>query len=296
MQAIVGHTMGTPEYKLLDALSLFTEIGLDGAEIVYQKDYGCGLWRDTDKREIERVKKFANEHNFKIVALTPYANRINSLNAEEREEDSRKLKDCIQLASNLGASVIRIYGGKFIKGKDSLWDEKKAMLVDTLRELGNFAGRYNVTLAVETHFNTMTDTAHSAANIIEKVDHKNVGVLYDQPNLSFQGTEDYKEAIKLLSGHIVYVHVKDFVFKGEDKKFVASAVETVKKTERNVVSRIPGQGIIPWKEILKLLKEIGYRGALSLEYERRWHPQDLPDARIGMKEGGQFIRKILEEI
>lgn len=36
MFKIAGHTMGTPEYTVAEALQLFHDIGLDGAEIVVQ--------------------------------------------------------------------------------------------------------------------------------------------------------------------------------------------------------------------------------------------------------------------
>jgi len=33
---IAGHTMGTPEYTVLEAIKLFYDIGIEGAEIVVQ--------------------------------------------------------------------------------------------------------------------------------------------------------------------------------------------------------------------------------------------------------------------
>lgn len=119
--------------------------------------------------------------------------------------------------------------------------------------------------------------------MIRDVNSKGVRILYDQPNLTFTGGEDYKKAIELQSGLIGHMHVKDLVFHEGSTEFVASDVSHPDESERNVYTRIVGEGIIPWPEILQMVKAHGYEDWLSLEYERRWHPDDIPDASIGMK-------------
>jgi sugar phosphate isomerase/epimerase len=54
-----------------------------------------------------------------------------------------------------------------------------------------------------------------------------------------------------------------------------------------------GEGILEWPAILKSVKAHGYDGWLSLEYERRWHPDDIPDASIGMKKSIDYLKSIL---
>ena len=38
-----------------------------------------------------------------------------------------------------------------------------------------------------------------------------------------------------------------------------------------------GEGEIPWKEIINLLKQNNYNKYISIEYEKRWHPEVLLD-------------------
>ncbi len=40
----------------------------------------------------------------------------------------------------------------------------------------------------------------------------------------------------------------------------------------------------------------GYDDVLSLEYEYRWHPQDLPDPAIGFKDSALALRKMLATV
>ena len=74
--------------------------------------------------------------------------------------------------------------------------------------------------------------------------------------------------------------------------FSSSHVARPDESERNVYTRIVGEGVIPWPEILRAVKARGYDGWLSLEYERRWHPDDIPDASIGMKRSLEYLRRI----
>jgi len=100
-----------------------------------------------------------------------------------------------------------------------------------------------------------------------------------------------------LDGIIGMVHVKDFIFKENvDRVFRASHVMKADESERTVMSKIPGEGILPWPEIIRMLKTHNYNGYLSLEYERRWHPNDLPPAADGMKKGLLYLRSLLEKL
>ena len=38
-----------------------------------------------------------------------------------------------------------------------------------------------------------------------------------------------------------------------------------------------GDGIIPWEEIIKYLNNDQYKNYISIEYEKRWHPEVLLD-------------------
>ena len=176
-------------------------------------------------------------------------------------------------------------------GKKTL-EEKKEKLVQSMRELGDKAAKKGVTLVIENHFNTMTMSARQTVDVIREIDHPNVRILYDQANLTFTGNEDWPEAVELQKGLVGHMHVKDLVFKGADRSFVGNDdVSHPDEDSRNVITRIVGEGILEWPEILRRMKADGYDGWLSLEYERRWHPDDIPDASIGMKKAVEYLRE-----
>ena len=201
----------------------------------------------------------------------------------------------IDYCSILGAKYIRIYGGNIAPGEENdHWNEKHVRLVESMRCLGDKAKEKGVTLVIENHFNTMTLTAHQSADTIREIDHENVKILYDQANLTFTCNEEYEEAIDIQKGLIGYIHVKDLIFKSRNKAFISSNdVSHPDEDSRNVVTRIVGEGVLDWPAILDKVKQTGYDGWLSLEYERRWHPDDIPDASIGMKKSADYLKSIL---
>ena len=296
---LAGHTMGTPEYTLFEAIDLFAGMGLDGIEIIVQTDgYPCGIALEAGEEEIDALARRAKEKGLLIAGLTPYLNLFNSLDEGERQEECRRLKQVIHMAERLGTENIRVYGGHFVEGEQDESGEKRRQLIRSMRECGDYARAHgNVRLNLENHFGTMTSTAAQTAEIVKEINHPNVGVLYDQANIAFFPAEEYEEAIEIQREYIYYVHCKDLVYREDGpKKAVFNQVSHVDPSERTVYSRIPGQGILNWPAILEKLQDIGYDGWISLEYERRWIQTDLPEAGEGMPKAAAYIRSILKKL
>ncbi len=293
---VAGHTMGTPDMDLADAFRLFRRAGLDAAEVVWQDGYRAGIPASGGSTDVEEAARLQDELGVKIICLTPYMSEINSLNDREREAGIAAFQKCIRDAERLSCGRIRVYAGSFLAGEEEVYDTKWQRLIESLRFLGPIADAAGVTLCVENHFNTMAATAQQTAALLEDVATKGVGVLYDQANLDFAHQEPYEVALPLLLPWIEHVQVKDFVFTDPDAPFEAAAVETVDSSKRAVQSRPVGDGVMDWKAILGKLHAAGYDGYLSLEYEYRWHPQDLPPPDVGFPRSASVVRSLLAEL
>ncbi|MDR7401923.1 MAG: sugar phosphate isomerase/epimerase [Armatimonadota bacterium] len=289
---LAGHTMGTPEYSVPEALDFFARLGLEGAEVIWQENYRCGIDPAASEATLRDLRRHASQAGISIVAITPYEARFNDLDPAVWRASIDAYTRALHGAAVLGARWVRLYGGRFLPG-DGKWDERWARLVDSLCELGARAQRLGVVICVENHFNTMADTAARTAALVRAVDHPHVRVLYDQANLGFIGAEAWEDALERLAGLIAYVHVKDFVFTDTSRPFTARDVSHVEQEARIVRSCVVGDGIVPWPAILAGLRRMGYDGVLSLEYERRWHPDDLPPATEGMMRSTQRLRQWL---
>ncbi|MBU2670201.1 sugar phosphate isomerase/epimerase [Actinoplanes bogorensis] len=288
---IAGHTLGTPDQTVPEALRLFRGAGLDAAEVILQDGYRSGI-APGDPRAVADAAAAATGEGVDIVALTPYTMDINDPGETVRSRAVDELKHAVDVAGELGAGRIRVYAGRWQPGRP---DEAAhwAALTRSLQELGAYADGTGVHLCVENHFGTMTQSAVATAKLVREVGSPHVRVLYDQANLTFTHDEGYEPALAVQGDLISHVHVKDLVFTDANQPFHAAGTARVEAEERAVRSRVVGDGILPWQAILGCLQELGYDGILSLEYEYRWHPQDLPDPAEGFRRGAEAVRAIL---
>ncbi|WP_129660604.1 sugar phosphate isomerase/epimerase family protein [Rothia halotolerans] len=291
---IAGHTLGTPDHTVPEALRLFKRAGLDAAEIIYQNDYTSGLGIQ-DTAAATEAARVAEGEGIPIIGLTPYTMAINATDDHTRRAAVDELRTAIDTAHTVGANRIRVYAGQWQAHQDD-YEAHWAQLLRSLRELSVQAQEAGVILCPENHFGTMTQTARDTARLVREIDSPSVRVLYDQANLTFTHDEDIDEAFAVQGDLIGHVHVKDLVFVDPDAPFVASETARVHAEERAVRSRVVGDGSVDWAWILRRLWERGYDGILSLEYEYRWHPQDLDDPEVGFRRGAKYLRNLLSDL
>lgn len=293
---LAGHTLGTPNHSVPDALRLFSRAGLDAAEVIWQDGYLSGIPETDNQALLAEISAVSQELALPVIGLTPYMAGLNSVDETVRHRDIDRFRRSISDASILGARVVRVYAGEYTPERsaehDALWDR----LVASLTALAPYAQEHDVTLVVENHFNTMTMTAAETVALVADVAHPAVGILYDQANLTFTHSEEFPEAIELQRSFIRHVHAKDLVFVDRNRPFSASAVANVTGEQRSVRSRAIGDGELDWQGILAGLSAAGYSGTVSLEYEYRWHPQDLPQPEIGFRQSADHLREHLRSI
>ncbi|MDI2034199.1 sugar phosphate isomerase/epimerase family protein [Paenarthrobacter nitroguajacolicus] len=291
---LAGHTLGTPNHTVPQALSLFRAAGLDAAEVIYQDEYKSGLPLG-DRHSAMEALKAAEGEDIPIVGLTPYTTAINSLDDTEWHKAIDEFRGAIETAHLLGADRVRVYAGSWHPG-DTDHGARWGQLRKALETLAPEAQQAGVRLCVENHFGTMTQTAAETAALVREIAQPSVRVLYDQANLTFTHDENYEEAFAVQGDLIGHVHVKDLVFTNPNAAFRATETARVNASERAVRSRVVGSGVVPWAEILGALLQNGYDDVLSIELEYRWHPQDLPAPEDGFKESASVLRSMLTDL
>lgn len=291
---IAGHTLGTPDQTVPQALRLFATAGLDAAEVIYQDGYRSGL-PIGDSAAAAEAARVADGEGVPIIGLTPYTTAFNSTDERERAGAVDELRTAIDTAHAVGATRIRIYSGSWQPDRSdhaAHWGQ----LVRSLTELSVPAAAAGVLLCAENHFGTMTQTANDTARLVREVDSPAVRVLYDQANLTFTHDEGIDEAFAVQGDLLGHVHVKDLIFKDPNAPFIASETARVHAEERSVISRVVGDGAVAWPRILERLRDVGYDDYLSLEYEYRWHPQDLDEPSVGFRRGAEYLRSLLLQL
>jgi L-ribulose-5-phosphate 3-epimerase len=292
---VAGHTMGTPEMAPEEALAFFARIGCAGSEFVCQEGYRCGVTPALGAEARRRLRDAARDRGVPMVALTPYQTELASFDDTVRSAQVDGLIAAIRLAADLGAGVVRAYGSKEVPAADRA--RAVDLLVRSLREAGNVAAEAGVKIAVENHYGTLTVTAAQTVEVVRAVGMPSVGILYDQANIETMLGEAWPEALALQRDSIVHVHVKDFEFKGERRASdTAGLVSHMDPAGRAIRARVIGEGIVPWSKILPALAAAGYAGPVSIEYSRRWYPEELPEPEEGIARCAAHLRGILASL
>lgn len=190
---------------------------------------------------------------------------------EEVEKEFRK--KCAFLKS-MGAKVIGASEqGHSIQGTSlSVFDEKYVMndaewdtLTKGLNRLGEVALEYGISLTYHHHMGTVVQTAKEIDRLMENTDPGKMSLLFDSGHLAYCG-EDYIAVLKKHVKRVKHVHLKDIRpdVVAKVKKEKLSFLEGV----RLGTFTVPGDGVVDFPAIFKILDEAGYQGWLLVEAEQ----------------------------
>lgn len=272
-----GHTMGAPTRDIYECIRLFKEIGYDGIEVRVHPTGQIDSESVTDE-EVAKILAFARKENMEFSCLTSYYQ--NYVDLEKRDQEIANSKRVAEIAALLECPMMRLYGGVEPFSEPGIWfADVWSRTVSGIREVAEYANKLGVKICIETHIGSLTMSIRDVVRLIEDVNMPNVGILFDYAWVELAGVEEGKEAVKAASRYLYHCHIKDWTLE--------SRIPLKKK------SALMGEGTVKWEEVLSALKEIGYSGYISDEYEKLWYPDELPEPEKGMKHNLEFARKHL---
>lgn len=244
---------------------------------------GCPAW------DLDQILRGAVEYGYDAVELRGYRSEMDLPKAapftpENRQETRRRFTDtgiavcCVsssgvvaqgnldhvkahcELAHDLGCPHVRIFGGR---------PESPAVAVENLRAFADAAAAAGVALVLETHDDFSTGA--TVAALLAEATHPAVFSLWDLHHPFRQG-EPIEETHRLMAPTLRHVHIKD----GRDGHYT-----------------LLGEGDVPVFAMLDLALGAGYTGPISLEWEKRWHPE-LPDPEVAFPQYAKGVRAYLK--
>jgi sugar phosphate isomerase/epimerase len=118
---------------------------------------------------------------------------------------------------------------------------------------------------------TGQEPAHVLLRFIEDVGQPNLKINFDPANMILYGTGDPIEALGVLAKHVVSVHCKDGDWPPRDQPSALG------------IERPLGEGSVGMDRFIHKLKEVGYRGVLSIEREEPDQERRNADIRKAVK-------------
>ncbi|CAM1503500.1 Fc.00g010910.m01.CDS01 [Cosmosporella sp. VM-42] len=163
---------------------------------------------------------------------------------QQRRDTIQYMKDVVSMSAELGGQIVTVVPskvGKIIPSSTPEIEWKWA--IEGLREVAEFAQHRKVKIALEplnrfeTYFLNRSDQALTLANEVGF----SCGIAFDVFHLALE-EKDMIAAIRTCGSRIFDVHVAD----------------------NNRLA--PGDGCFDWAEIISVLSEVGYEGALAVEF------------------------------
>jgi sugar phosphate isomerase/epimerase len=244
-------TLGTPDATLDDALAIARRFGIDRIELrMLEQATDLPAYFAEHFRAPDALRQRLEEAGVRVQVLDTSLRLVNP-----DEADREAMLQFLPWAEAIGAPYLRVFdGGKYTGEPDPANIDAAA---ETCRwwQQQRRANGWAADIIVETHDFMCTSAACLAFE--EAVD-GSVGLLWDAHHIWFKAGEDVQATWAELRPHVKHIHVKDSV-----REPIMQYGYTYKR---------PGEGELPLAALLRRLEADGYDGAVSLEWERAWHP------------------------
>ncbi len=229
-----------------------------------------------------RIKKKAEELGMAIVNYAIGANMCCDTE-EEQEAEIERVKKQVLVAKELGAPVMRHdVCFKFSKRGRS-FDLMLPIIAENVRKIAEFAMEHGVKTCSENH-GFIAQDSDRVERLFNAVNHPNYGLLVDMGNF-LCADENPALAVSRVAPYAFHAHAKDFTTLGTDAE-----KGLMTRGANHIIGTIVGNGDVPVKQCLKILKKAGYDGYLSIEFEG---PEECISA---IAEGKKNLEGFLAEI
>jgi len=268
MMKLAFSTLGCPSWELEDVARAARAYGYAGVEL---RALGGGLdllsRPEFQPGEVARTRGWLAGQGLEVCCVDTSCTFDSPDDAERRRQVEIAGRHC-ELAAALGAPLVRVFPDKVPEGATR--DETRDRISDSLRGLARLAPR-GVRVGLETHGDFAGGAA--TADIIRRADHPNLCVIWDAAN-TFASGEEVEESAAAVAPFLAHVHLRDARPLGKE----------------HWTPVLAGRGLVPFGGVVAALRRLGYRGYVSFEFEKYWHPEieepevSLPDFAAAMRD------------
>ena len=187
------------------------------------------------------------------------------------EDPGPEISRFLTLASEWECPLVRVFGGTLSDDPQARQDQIKAA-AKVLEAALPLAERAGVAIGLETH--DAFSSAAVVAEVLAMVDSPYVGAVWDSHHPYRMG-ETPQQVYDLIGQRVLLAQVKD----------AKRAPERADGWQLTLL----GQGEVPVREMLDLLDQGGYQGWISVEWEKRWHPE-IEDPELALPQHIELLR------
>ncbi|MHA1680154.1 MAG: sugar phosphate isomerase/epimerase family protein [Promethearchaeota archaeon] len=235
-------------------------LGFDGVELMAKRPHASLLDLDGGRRA--KIRDQLDSLGLECACIAGYTDF--TLGAKGcmiplLEMQVKYVSDLVDLARDVGASLIRVFTGNEVEGVPyaDQWDS----CVQGLKECAQVAGKAGITIGIQNHHDIAVD-ATSLSHLVAEIDEPNCKVMFDAWAPSLQGI-DLVESLKTIASDLVYTTVADYI---RIPRFIyhPTLVNYSREIDRTVAVPM-GEGFIDYETFFEALKDMGFDGPVAYE-------------------------------
>jgi len=261
-------TLACPGWSLERVVEAAGQYGYQGVEL--RLIDGQTIAADIDGGERRRVRSLLHGAGLPIVAVDTSIR----LAGADPDRAAAELRAFLDVAAEWESRLVRVFGGDLPAGQPR--EAALDAMALPLAAVGPDAERLGIAIGIETH--DAFSSAAAVAALLSRVDSPAVGALWDILHTCRMG-ETPDEVTGLLGERLLHVHLKDG--RGE---VGAQAWDLV----------LLGEGDVPLAGVLRALRTLGYRGWLTVEWEKKWHPE-IAEPEVALPQHAVALRRLAAE-
>jgi sugar phosphate isomerase/epimerase len=265
---IAFSTLAFPAATLAKAMSLGRSAGYSGVEL--RLIDGELIDGSMPAAARARVKRTAARARLPIVAVD------SSIRLTD-DEPGPELRRFLELASDWESPLVRVFGGA-LAGDDPARGAGLEAAARVLQASVPLAERLGVAVGVETH--DAFSASAVVAELLGMVETGSVGAVWDSHHPHRAG-ESAAEVYQNIGRRVLLAQVKD----ARRDEARADGWQLVPL----------GEGEVPVREMLTLLAAGGYQGWISVEWEKRWHPE-IEEPEVALPQHRRVLAEWLREM
>lgn len=257
---------------LSDVCRKAREIGFDAIEFIT-------LDGDDPITQAKELRALCSELGLEISAYTVGAD----LMAEDVDAVVKQLCDCVDVTEALGASIMR-HDVSYYLPEGVSWEAAIVQMAPHVCRVTEYAKTKGIRTCTENHGFFFQDSLRIKA-LIDAVGDENYRWLVDLGNFLCVD-EAPIDAVKTAVPYAIHVHAKDFIFRPADMPTPEGFICT--RGGNFIRGTVLGHGVVPLEACVKVLKDGGYDGTLSLEFE------GLEDNLLALEMGYRTLKRLVE--
>ncbi|MGE5461717.1 MAG: sugar phosphate isomerase/epimerase family protein [Syntrophothermus sp.] len=271
MMKLSFSTLGCPRWSLDRIFRAAGEYGFQGIEVRGLQDDLDITGRPEFTSGAHVTRRQLQDRALEIACFSSSV-MLSNPDASVSEASFEELKRYTQLCARFGTSFIRVFGGSIGPiPREAALDSAAA----SLQKMAEIVKDTKVKILVETHDDWMR--ADHMKSLMTTAASDNVGMLWDTNHPFMFLGEMPAKTWEETGTWVHHTHWKDS--------------KRNPKAKHGFDPVLMGEGDVPHKEIYQVLKNGDYDGYLSLEWEKRWHPE-IPEPEIAFPQYAEYMKRL----